>query len=262
MDRAVEGGVHTVTALGRVGEVMYLTMEERKKAITTVVDQVAGRVPVGCGCIDLTFEDGLELGRIARTAGADFIMSRASVDGDPIEYYRRLAEIIPVMVYDQGVQREMRIIEDIVPLVEETGNVVALKISGLQEKVTEAKEVLDIPILCGHEIMLLMSYRMGADGACSAFAMLSPHEEVKLYDLAMDKRWDEARDLFYGTHLPLVNYLPGGPGMMGWSIIKNILYWEGVIESPLVRTPSLPASEARLAEARLIWDRIGSPAAV
>ena len=129
----------------------------------------------------------------------------------------------------------MRISEDIVPLVEETGNVVALKISGLQEKVTEAKKVLDIPVLCGHEIMLLMSYQMGADGACSAFAMLSPHEEVKLYDLAMHKRWDEARDLFYGTHLPLVNYLPGGPGLMGWSIIKNILYWEGVIESPLVR---------------------------
>ena len=98
--------------------------------------------------------------------------------------------------------------------------------------------------------MSLLSYQMGADGVSSGCAMLLPREEVQMHHLAAEKRWDAARDLFYGKLLPIMNYLPGGPGMMGWSVCKNVLSWEGIIDSATVRAPSLPASEARLEEAR------------
>ena len=48
---------------------MYLRIGERERVIDTIVDHVDGHVPVGCGCINLTFEDGLELARIASRAG-------------------------------------------------------------------------------------------------------------------------------------------------------------------------------------------------
>ena len=256
VDRCIDGGVSALIALGRVGEVTYMTMDERARVMDVVLDQTAGRVPIGFGCIDLTFDDGLTLARLARDAGADFMMSRSPIDGDIIKYYRRVAEVVPVMVYDLGVQRDMSIEDDIAPLIADTGNVVGVKISGLQEQVVKAKEILDVPVLCGHEAMLLVSYQLGADGVTSGFAMLSPDHEVALYELAREKRWDEARDLFYTTHLPLVNYLPGGPGMVGWSIVKNILAWEGIIDSPYVRPPSLPAGATRLAEARGLWEKI------
>jgi 4-hydroxy-tetrahydrodipicolinate synthase len=256
VDHIIDGGVASVIGMGRVGEVMYLSMDERAKIMDVVVDQVAGRVPVGFGCIDLTFEEGLTIGRLSRDAGADFVMSRGPVDGDVMEYYRRLADIIPVVVYDLGVQKELSMEEDIVPLVKDIGNIVGMKISGAQEKVTQGKILLDIPVLCGHDMMSLVSYQMGADGVTSGCATLLPREEVKMHELATEKKWDEARDLFYGTLLPIMNYLPGGPGMMGWSVFKNVLKWEGIIESAVVRAPSLPASEARLEEARQVWRRI------
>lgn len=256
VDFVIDGGVDSVIGLGRVGEVTYLTMDERGRVIDTVTDQVAGRVPVGFGCIDLTFEEGLTIGQLANEAGADFMMSRGPIDGDVNEYYRRLAEIIPVVVYDLGVQKELSIADDIVPLVAETGNIVGLKISGAQEKVTEAKQLLDVSVLCGHDIMSLVSYQMGADGVSSGCSMLLPREEVRLHELATEKRWDEARDLFYSKLLPVMNYLPGGPGMMGWSVCKNILCWEGIIDSPYVRPPSQPAGAARLEEVRHVWNRI------
>ena len=79
---------------------------------------------------------------------------------------------------------------------------------------------------------------------------------VRMQQIATEKRWDEARDLFYGTLLPIMTYLPGGPGMMGWSVCKNVLKWEGIIETAVVRAPSLPASETQLKEARQVWKRV------
>ena len=243
VDHVIEGGVASVIAMGRVGEVMYLTMEERARVMEVVMDQVAGRVPVGFGSIELGYEEGLAIGRLARDAGADFVMSQGPSDGDVMEYYRRLADIIPVVVYDLGKQRELSVREDIVPLAEETGNVAGMKISGAQEKMAEAKMLLDVPVLCGHDVMGLVGYQMGADGVTSGSAMMLPREQVELHRLVAAGQWDEARALFYGTLLPIMNYLPGGPGMMGWSVCKNILKWEGIIECAAVRPPSQPAGQ-------------------
>ena len=54
-----------------------------------------GAVPVGFGSIELGFDEGLAIGRLARDAGADFLMSQGPSDGDVMEYYRQLADIIP-----------------------------------------------------------------------------------------------------------------------------------------------------------------------
>ena len=77
VDHVIDGGVASVIAMGRVGEVMYLSMEERAKVMDVVIDQVAGRVPVGFGSIELGYDEGLAIGRLARDAGAD-LMSRTA----------------------------------------------------------------------------------------------------------------------------------------------------------------------------------------
>ena len=256
VNHAIAGGVHSLVALGRAGESMYLTMNERRRVMDIVTDQAARRLPLGFGIIDAGFDEGLEVGRHAREVGADFVMSRPPVDGDFREYYRKLTEIVPVVVYDEGVQAELSIEGDIVPLLRETGNVVGLKISGEAAKIPEAKRLVDVPVLCGVEVMGLLEYQMGADGVTSAAACFLPKQQVRMYQLASENRWDQARDLFYRELLPLLTYFPGGPNKMGWSVCKHILHWKGIIDSPAVRPPSLPATEAHLQEARALLSRL------
>ena len=102
----------------------------------------------------------------------------------------------------------------------------------------------------------MLAYELGADGVTTVLGVLNPSTVAELDRHVKAGRWDEARELYYGVHLPLLNYLPGGPGLMGWSVIKNILTWEGIIDSPYVLPPSLSASEVRLGEARRLWQRI------
>lgn len=182
-------------------------------------------------------------------------MSRPPVDGDTMDYFRKLADTIPVMIYDLGVRGELSIEKDILPLTQETENVVALKISGLPDKTYEAKKFLDIPALCGWDMMSLLSYEMGSDGVISGSATLVPQDEVELYKLACEKRWEEARELYYSKLLPLLNYCTFDPH--AYSVCKYVLYWQGLIATPAVRPPNPDAGEARQQEMRQVLHKIG-----
>jgi 4-hydroxy-tetrahydrodipicolinate synthase len=73
VDFVVGKGVHAVMVGGTTGEGMLLSVEERKRALETVVEQVNGRTPViaHTGCIDTG--STVELSRHAQQAGATVI---------------------------------------------------------------------------------------------------------------------------------------------------------------------------------------------
>ena len=254
-DFVIEGGATSLVAMGKIGEFSVLTMDERRRTMKVVVDHVGGRVPVGFGIINTSVEEGLTLGRYAVESGADYVMSRPPVEGDINDYFLRLTDMLPVMVYDLGEQGELSIERDILPLTQRTENVAALKISGLPDKVAEAKQLLDVPVLCGWDMMSHLAYEMGSDGVISGSATLVPRDEVRLYELAQEGRWAEARDLYYGTLLPLLNYCTFDPH--AYSVCKYVLYWQGLIDTPAVRAPNPDAGEARQKEVLEVMRRIG-----
>ena len=177
------------------------------------------------------------------------------VDGDSHDYFLRLADIVPVMLYDQGLRGEFSIRDDILPITQQTENIIALKISGIPDKNYEAKQLLDIPVLCGWDLMSLLAYQMGSDGVISGSATLVPEHEVRLYDLVKQGRWDEARDLYYGKLVPILNYCTFDPH--AYSVCKYILKFMGVIENSDVRPPNPDAGEARAAEVYEVLKRVG-----
>ena len=69
-------------------------------------------------------------------------------------------------------------------------------------------------------------------------ASVMPAQEVELHRLAKSGQWDEARALFYERMLPLIAYATPDP--YAFSVCKHLLYWNGVIESPVVRPPYEP----------------------
>ena len=255
IDRVIEAGATSVVVQGKIGEYDTYTMDERRDTARAVVEYVDGKVPVGVGIINATFDDGLAVGRIADESGADYVMSRPPIDGDSHDYFLRLAENVPVMLYDQGVRGEFSISDDILPITRRTDNIVALKISGIPDKNYEAKQLLDIPVLCGWDLMSLLAYQMGADGVISGSATLVPEHDVRLYNLVREQRWDEARDLYYGKLVPILNYCTFDPH--AYSVCKYILKFMGVIDNSDVRPPNPDAGEARAAEAYEVLKRVG-----
>ena len=260
IDHVIDAGANSLVAMGKIGEFEVLTMEERRRTMKMVVDHVGGRVPVGFGIINATFDDGITLGGYAREAGGDFVMSRPPVDGDTMEYFLRLSDLISIMPYDQGVRGELSIEDDILPLSQKVDNMVALKISGNPDKNYEAKRLLDVPVLCGWDLMSLLAYEMGSDGVISGSATLVPHHEVRLYELAMAKQWEEARKLYYGKIVPLLNYCTFDP--FAYSVCKYVLYWQGIIDVPNVRAPNPDAGETRSREVLDVMRLIGIEAKV
>lgn len=255
VDHVIDGGATSLVAAGKIGEYEVLTMPERRRIMEVVSGHVGGRVPVGFGIINASFDDGLTLAGWAAEAGCDYVMSRPPTDGDNAEYFLRAADKIAVMPYDLGVRGELSIEDDILPLTQKSPNIVGLKISGLPDKTYEAKRLLDIPILCGWDMMSLVSYEMGSDGVISGSATLTPRDEVKLHDLAKQGEWDEARDLYYGRLLPLLNYCTFDP--FAYSVCKYALYWQGLIATPAVRAPNPDAGEIRQRETMAILKGLG-----
>ena len=255
VDHVIDGGATSLVAAGKIGEYEVLTMQERRRIMQVVSGHVGGRVPVGSGIINASFDDGLTLAGWAAEAGCDFVMSRPPTDGDNAEYFLRAADKIAVMPYDLGMRGELSIENDILPLTQKSPNFIGLKISGLPDKTYEAKRLLDIPILCGWDMMSLVSYEMGSDGVISGSATLTPRDEVKLYNLAKKGEWDEARDLYYGRLLPLLNYCTFDP--FAYSVCKYALYWQGLIATPAVRAPNPDAGEIRQRETMAIMKNLG-----
>lgn len=73
VDFVVEKGVHAVMIGGTTGEGMLLNLDERKKLLEVIIDQVNGKIPViaHTGCIDTG--SSVELTKHASLHGADFI---------------------------------------------------------------------------------------------------------------------------------------------------------------------------------------------
>ena len=245
-DDVIKGGVNSVVANGKIGEFEVLTHTERREIIDMMVSYVGGKVPVGFGIINATYEEGISLSKHAASVGADFVMSRPPVDGDINRYFTEIADQIALMPYDQGTRGELSIKEDILPLCEKSENIVGLKISGNPDKIIEAKQLLDVPVLCGWDLMSLLAYEMGSDGVISGSACLVPEDEVEMYKYSMSNNWNAARDIYYNKVLPLLNYCTFDP--FAYSVCKYVLYWKGLIKTKDVRLPNPDAGDKRVRE--------------
>ena len=74
VDRSVKAGVDGVVAAGSTGEVGALSSDERLLLIDTVVEQVAGRVPVIAQTGATSTAEAIRLSLAAQRSGADVLM--------------------------------------------------------------------------------------------------------------------------------------------------------------------------------------------
>jgi 4-hydroxy-tetrahydrodipicolinate synthase len=130
----IEAGVDSIGLLGSTGTYPYLTREERRRAVETTVEQVAGRMPVLVGIGALRTDDAVKLANDARVSGAA-VGLLAPVSYTPLtdeEVFQHFTTVVhesglPVCVYDNPGTTHFRFSADLVARLSRVEGIIGLK---------------------------------------------------------------------------------------------------------------------------------------
>ena len=260
VDHCINNGIECLYPCGTTGEMMYLTMEERKLVAEVVVKHTANRVPVFVQVGAWNQADTIELAKHAVEIGADGIGVVTPIfyklsDAGLVDFYKAVAESVPAdfPVYLYGIPQNA--VNDINPATAEAiaqacPNVVGIKYSfgdftRMQQFMLVRNQTFSV--LAGPDHMFAPFCSAGGEGVVSGNAMCLPEhydhlwEAIKAGDNALATKLQRRTNELNSTMCAINNI----------AAYKVILKKEGVIATTKVRRPFenlTPQQEADLLE--------------
>lgn len=194
VDRQIDAGIHGIFPFGTNGEGYILNGADKKLVLETVVDQVAGRVPVyaGTGCIST--KETIEQCKMAEAAGADILsvitpsFAKAS-QHELVVHYQRVAEAVPnmpIVLYNIPARTGNNLDPETVAELAQVPNIVGAKDSSgnwdtLSGYINLTKDQ-DFAVLSGNDALILRALQEGAAGAIAGCANVYPKNMVGIYE--------------------------------------------------------------------------------
>jgi 4-hydroxy-tetrahydrodipicolinate synthase len=249
-DWQVREGIHGLIPLGSTGEFLSLSEEERDGVARTVIETVAGRVPVLIGTGAEDTRECVRLSQKAETMGADGVMIippfySTPTDDELVHHYRTVASAIsiPIMVYNNPATANVDLKPELVKRIAEIRGCDYIK-----ESTLEVTRVRDIIRLAGEDmtvfggILGFESFVMGAEGWVAVASNVAPGPMARIFELVADeKKIDEARAL-YLKWLPIIQAVGGQAYVAGSkSLLTHMGFAAGTPRPP--RLPLPPAQD-------------------
>lgn len=258
VDHCIGHGVECLYPCGTTGEMMYLSLSERKLVAETVVRHTAGRVPVFVHVGAWNLADTVELARHAVEIGADGIGVVTPAffklsDRGLVDFYTAVAQSVPAdfPVYLYAIPQNA--VNDINPATAEAiaracPNVVGIKYSfgdftRMQQFMLVRNETFSV--LAGPDHMFAPFCSAGGEGVVSGNAMCIPEhydqlwEAIKAGDNALATRLQRRTNVLNAVMCATNNI----------AAYKVILHNEGIIATTKMRRPMenlLPDQERQL----------------
>ncbi|MEW6622635.1 MAG: dihydrodipicolinate synthase family protein [Bacillota bacterium] len=265
VDYVIDKGVHGILALGSTGEVFALTEAERKRLVEIVVDQTAGRVPVGVGVNDSAADVAVLLTKHAESVGVDYIFTcppyyHPHRETGVYNHIKAVADAtsLPVMVYDGGAGIEISL-----PLLKKMADAMPnLKYSKLflpyPKKIEMYAEATGGKVMpfAGHDQMNYLMLLYGAKGMTSAASNILPKEQTDMYNFIQEGRLDEARKIFHDK-LATLNSIAFANVLEFVQCYKIALKWMGIIKHDTCKVVMEPPDEIRRRELYAVMEYIG-----
>jgi 4-hydroxy-tetrahydrodipicolinate synthase len=208
----IEKGMDGIVGLGTLGESRSLTGDERRVALSTIVEAAEGRVPVTIGVSAETAEEASRFATLAKEAGAQALMSLPpllyqAADREIVAFFDQLAAAtdLPLMLYNNPSATRNDLSPGLIAHLFELDTIVAVK-----ECSGDARRIAAIVGLTGGEMQVLVGGDDWAlEGACagavgwvSGVANVAPEECRELWRLCVSGDLEAANRL-YQSLLPL-----------------------------------------------------------
>jgi 1-pyrroline-4-hydroxy-2-carboxylate deaminase len=247
----VDRGCRGIVALGSLGEAATLTFDEKVRILEVCREAVGARVPVIAGIAGLATAECVALAKAAARAGCEGLMVLPAYvhKGDAREIDAHYSAVIGAtslscMLYNNPIAYGTDVTPPQLLALARHANLHAVKeSSGDVRRVTAIRAELGdrLAVLVGMDDCIVESIPMGAVGWIAGLVNALPDESVRLFDLAVAGRLDEALRL-YAWFLPLLR-LDTVPTFV--QLIKLVQAEVGH-GSPRVRPPRLELAGAEL----------------
>ena len=254
IDFMIDAGSDGICILANFSEQFALTDDERSAVQKTVLDHVAGRVPVIVTTTHFSTHICAERSRAAQDAGAAMVMIMPPYHGATIrvgergihEFYSRVSDAIdiPIMIQDAPVAGTPLSAAFLAKLAKEIANVSYFKIetaqaaSKLRELIELGGDAIVGPWDGEEAITLIPDFDAGATGAMTGGGYPDGIRQIVDAYFAGDS---EKAAALYQQWLPLINY---ENRQCGLAACKVLMKEGGVIRSEAVRHPLAPMHPA------------------
>lgn len=196
-------GIKGYLALGSNGENKSLTNTEKEKVLETIINYKGAEQTVMAGCIFESTKETIEFAKKAQDLGADFItllppsyFKKEMTDPVLLRYFTDVAGSLttPCLVYNApqfcgGTTLSVSLVKELA----KHPNIVGIKDSSTGNIENFLLAVRDtFNVMPGSANFFMNGLIMGAPGGVISLANVFPDFTVKLYDLTVSKKYEEA----------------------------------------------------------------------
>jgi 4-hydroxy-tetrahydrodipicolinate synthase len=252
-DALVRDGVNGLIVMGTCGENNSLDPDEKRTVLKAAVEVVDRRVPVITGVSEFDTRRAITYAKDAEKLGADGLMVLPAMVYVPkpeelVAHFRLIAEAtsLPIMLYNNPPAYRVNIGADVLRLLEDVPNIVAVK-----ESAPDPRRFTDLinifgdrfDLFAGLDDVALEGLMLGAKGWVSGLTSAFPQESVQLVKAAAKGDWETARAI-YRWFMPLLHL------DADHDLVQSIKLAEQIMGrgSERVRPPRWPLTGERRAE--------------
>jgi 4-hydroxy-2-oxoglutarate aldolase len=248
-------GLKGFVVLGSNGEYVYLSEEEKRRVVDSVVQSAADEMLIiaGTGCESTTetlrlTEDCAKLGAHAALVVTPQYYAGRINESALMTHFSELADQspIPILLYNVPKFTHINLAADIVARLSEHPNIVGIKDSSAN--VIQLGEILngvagDFNVMVGTAGVLFAGLTLGCVGGVLALSNIAPEHCVKIFNLVKAGDFEAARDLQLKM-LPVNQAVTAVYGVPGLKAAMDMLgYFGGDPRLPLLPSSARERSE-------------------
>lgn len=218
----IQSGISGIVPCGTTGEGVVLNMDEYRRVVSVVVEKVHGRVPVIGGAGGNNTANVIELAKLVKDAGADFILSVCPPYNKPtqeglFQHFKAVAESseLPVVLYNVPGRTSVNMQAETTLRLAELENIAAVKeASGNLIQVMEIirHKPAAFSVLSGDDQLAFHLIVSGGDGVISVVANQAPADFSTLVKEALAGNLEKARSIQYKLlTLMNLNFIESNP---------------------------------------------------